>query len=103
MEVRNIDGTKITANKNYLGQNEKDKPIAKKYRKKELIRQAIYPMSNHIFLSQNGLILIYDRQHLSEKRSCICTHGKSIFYSDHLDAWVKNTLARIKFKRFESI
>jgi len=101
--LKNDDGTKITANKNYLVQHEKEKPIAKKHRKKELIRQAIYPMSNHIFLSQNGLILIYDRQHLSEKQSCICTHGKSIFYSDHLDAWVKNTLARIKFKRFESI
>ena len=103
MEVKNDDGTKITANKNYLGQHEKGKPIAKKYRNKELIRQAIDPMSNQSFLSQNGLILIYDRQHLSEKQSCICTHGKSIFYSDHLDAWVKNTLARIKFKRFESI
>jgi hypothetical protein len=39
MEVRNDDGTKITANKNYLGQHEKDKPIAKKYRK-ERINQA---------------------------------------------------------------
>ena len=69
----------------------------------ESIKQAICRMPNHIFLFPNDPTLIYGRQHRSGKQNCICTHGKSIFYSDHLDAWVKNTLARIKFKRYESI
>jgi hypothetical protein len=70
---------------------------------RELIKQAICRMPNHIFLFPSDLTLIYARQHQSGKQNCICTHGKSIFYSGHLDAWVKKTLARIKFKRYESI
>jgi hypothetical protein len=69
----------------------------------ELIKQAICRMPNHIFLFPSDLTWIYGLQHRSGKQNYICTHGKAIFYSDHLDAWVKNTLARIKFKRYESI
>ena len=68
-----------------------------------LIKRATCLMSNHIFLFLNVLPSLCDRQHLSEKQNYIYTHGKSIFYSNHLDACVKITFTSIKFKRCESI